>query len=250
MNIDNWTSFKDFINLSIQNHKPLYYRGQLNPKWKLQTSFHRYAEKNNITIFEYLNYAIPELQYHIIAHENDFFDLDNEKEFGAFLGKLQHYGFPTPLLDWTLSPYVAAYFAFREVNSHNPQVEKVKIFVFDFQEWDSHAEQVLNLRSEKQFLNSFRPFSKRNTRIIPQMGTTTVTNINNLETYIAEQEKIFNKRFLYHVTLPVSEMQEITNELNLMGINEMTLFPGVEGICTHFKNSFFNRADTKNTLKE
>ena len=39
---------------------------------------------------------------------------------------LRHYGFPSPLLDWSMSPYVAAYFSFRELN----KAENVSIFAF------------------------------------------------------------------------------------------------------------------------
>src|SRR5262249_24504589 len=42
-----------------------------------------------------------------------------------YLAHLRHNGFPAPLLDWTRSPYVAAYFAFSK-----PQHEYVAIFAF------------------------------------------------------------------------------------------------------------------------
>lgn len=240
MEINNWDAFKTFIEEAIKSRKDYYYRGQLNPNWKLQTSFHRYAEKTNATLEQYLDIALPELQYNITSQENELFDLEDKKEFGAFLGRLQHHGFPTPLLDWSLSPYIATFFAFREVDAHSPQVENVKVYIFDYQEWESNFENILELRSEKNFLSAFRPFSKRNSRIVPQMGSTTMTNINDIEAYIKKREEELGKTLLYQVTLPVSDMLNITNELNLMGINEMTLFPGIDGVCEHFKKFYFN----------
>ncbi len=43
----------------------------------------------------------------------------------SYIAHLRHHGFPSPLLDWSRSPYVAAYFAFATAQRDN-----VAIFVF------------------------------------------------------------------------------------------------------------------------
>ena len=47
---------------------------------------------------------------------------------GGYLAYLRHHGFPSPLLDWTKSPYIAAYFAM--VNAPQKEVKKVSVFAY------------------------------------------------------------------------------------------------------------------------
>ncbi len=238
MVIDSWEKYKVWVAAVVENKKDYYYRGQTDATWKLQTSFHRIAGAR-INLLDYLNLIIPEVHYHVCAWHNEIINLQDPNEFGAFLALLQHHGFPTPLLDWTLSPYIAAYFAFRDIDDKSPQCDYTKIFIFDFQNWTQHFNQPLDLRNPNPYVSVIRPYAKRNPRIMHQRGAYTVTNVPDMESYINARSQETKQDFLYSVTLPVGQRTQVMRELNLMGINGMALFPGLDGICKTMREQFF-----------
>lgn len=249
--IMSWNDYKSWISILVQSKKSFYCRGHANDTWKLQTSFHREASRNGITLLQYLDSIIPEVHYQISAVLDEIIDLRNEHEFGSFLALIQHHGFPTPLLDWTLSPYIAAYFAFKEVDDLYPVSETVRIYIFDYIEWTSTFNQPLNLRDMTiKYVSVLRPYAKFNPRIVSQQGTFTVTNIDDMGEYILSRSTESNKTFLYTALLSVKEKPNVLKELNLMGINEMTLFPGISGVCRSVKSQFFSSETIGPTLKE
>lgn len=239
MTIESWSAYKQWVETTVGDKKDYYYRGQENPSWALQTSFNRYADPLNLNLIQYLDYVIPEVTLHVCAEYNELFNINNADEFGCLLSLIQHHGFPTPLLDWTLSPYVAAYFAYRNVDVNEPKTDHVRVYIFDYQLWIADYQQIYDLRSQIQYVSIMRSYPKYNPRLIPQRGTYTLTNVSDIEAHLLRNSKKKQKTYLYTVTLPVSERVKVMRDLNLMGINEMTLFPGMDGVCRTLKEQFF-----------
>jgi len=67
--------------------------------------------------------------------------------------------------------------------------------------------------------------------MIPQQAATTVTSLDDIESYIREKEGIKNKTYLSAIDLPVRERRDVFSELRYMGITAGSLFPGLDGAC-------------------
>ncbi|MGD9109462.1 MAG: FRG domain-containing protein [Phycisphaerales bacterium] len=163
----------------------------------------------------------------------------------------QHYKLPTPLLDWTTSPFCAAYFAFEEA-----------IYLDDLQ-WkkltDKKAKTIRESKTEKvaekikkslpaqdrvviglkyktlcratKRVEYFSPMSSEFTRLINQRGLFTIA------AYGEDIEEIIKEVFpdkedgpwLVKIKLPQELREVFLRQLNLMNINHMSLFPNLEG---------------------
>lgn len=243
--INSWGAYKEWISDLIRNNHTYFYRGQQNPNWKLETTFQRYAVNNGINWHQYFNQILPEVNYQSASFGYQINNFSDHTQVGGFLAKLQHHGFPTPLLDWTTSPYVAAYFALKDVNSrvHINGNEYVKIYMFDYQLWRMNYMQIQFLNATAPFLSEFRPSMLDNQRLVSQMAVTTVTNVPDVELYLNQIQRATGKVFLYYALLPVKDRRVIMSELNLMGINSSTMFPSFDGMCMSLKEQFFNNID-------
>jgi hypothetical protein len=107
----NWAEFMEYVS-NLKGSRYLF-RGQNEP-WRLRTSFHR---RGRADLGRFLSEDVPALYKHLSARTKHVFDLKNPDENGAFFNLIQHHGYPTPLLDWTYSPYVAAFFAYRGISN-------------------------------------------------------------------------------------------------------------------------------------
>jgi hypothetical protein len=164
-------------------------------------------------------------------------DIASNDGRGAFLHLLQHHGYPTPLLDWSFSPFVAAFFAFRrhrrvaggDMNGH------VRIYKFDHEAWTRTVESIPMLATPRSNLSFLEFQTQNNPRAIPQQALSSVTSVDDVESYIALCEQRFNWSFLEAFDVPLSEASEALSDLRLMGITAGSLFPGIDGACEEIR---------------
>lgn len=234
--IKNWASFRDAI-FSETTHKSYLFRGQENSRWKLRTSFHR---SNRADLLNYMSNDIANLHRHLSGLTVHRFNLRDDLDYASFLSLVQHHGYPTPLLDWTASPFIAAYFAYNNLSREEVESDqRVRIHIFNADGWNKKFERAGVIAPGFLHLTVLAPLAINNPRAVPQQAMSTVTNVDDLEKYISEREQLIGKTYLAAIDLPANERNIVMRELDLMGINAGSLFPGLDGACKQLREQNF-----------
>lgn len=99
-----------------------WFRGQSNSSWQLRPSLYRITQNLNLSDQQAIELETAALaEFRSKAHL--FVDsslLDKVTTLPCWWALMQHHGAPTRLLDWSTSPYVAAYFAAQQDGSGEP----------------------------------------------------------------------------------------------------------------------------------
>jgi FRG domain len=231
-NVKNWAAFKEYA-LTLDPNRYVF-RGQESGAWRLRTFFHRSGRAN---LFRFVNQDLPQLHGHLSSLTEHHFNLRDDLENAAFFSLVQHHGYPTPLLDWTRSPFIASYFAFRKKRTDG---EFARIFVFDQREWMKDIRRSQLISAAPPHFSFLNPLAINNPRMVPQQALSTIANVDDIEELVAFNERNNSKTYLEAIDLPVSERPQIIQELSLMGITAGSMFPGLDGACEQLRERNFN----------
>jgi hypothetical protein len=232
-----WDEFKKHV-IDLEPRR-FVFRGQRTPG-RLRTTYHRSGRAD---LVRYAKNDIPTLHQNLSARTRHLFNLRDPLEFGAFLHLGQHHGYPTPLLDWSYSAFVAGFFAYRSIlNSEARSAsgdDRVRIFKFDRLAWLKDFAEESKIDTLKLHLSFYEFLAVDNERMIPQQALSILTNIDDVESYIRLCDQRNKRTYLEVFDVPVQGRHAIMRELSMMGITAGSLLPGLDGSCAELRERFF-----------
>lgn len=266
-----WSDLVDFYRSQLKDgHRwnNWLFRGMQDASWELKSSLERAVERVNKE-GRYSGYHFEELEDGLLRRfkrqvHHYVSDVPKDDVWMEWQALMQHFGAPTRLLDWTYSFFVAAFFA---VENMNPS-QTCSIWAFDSIFWYQRAEKLLfhdekvrdliindpNTKNSETvnaiLLDNHIPLvfpinsDRLNERLAIQQGVflaPSVVSKSFMENLEATAVGIDTKEHLLKINLTLSstELEKAIRELNSMNINRATLFPGLDGFSSHFKNLLF-----------
>lgn len=233
--MQSWNDFVKYLNDKkdgMLSYHGYIWRGQRSSTWLLESKLDRYlkqcekSDEKDIRKKHLMNFKMS-----IRGRMNNL--PSNNDELWA-LG--QHYGLATPLLDWTSSPYVAAFFAFDNL-SEEPDIDLdgKKYFSIFALFMDDIINKCVELKIKNDDCVRFvNPLTNENPRLVSQGGVfTKLPDNSDLELWIKEKFKGETDYFTLMKFMIPYKNEEIRKNvliaLNRMNINHTTLYPDLHG---------------------
>jgi hypothetical protein len=249
--LDCWEEFETEISQifkDLQNRRketglyvshPLF-RGHAKESWRLKTTLERYSEKE-YSISDYYQIILA-IAPAVESFTSKSWDISSdeiiERAYPAppaapprydFMIYLRHHGFPSPLLDWSRSPYVAAFFAFQP----RPESEDNNIAIYSYVEYYGGAK---SGRSDQARIIGLGPYVHTHKRHFVQQCEYTICRKYVENNYIyCNHEEAFQMNeseqdILTKYLIPRSERAKVLSKLDFMNINAFSLFANEESL--------------------
>jgi hypothetical protein len=194
---------------------------RLNKKWSVASYFNLISEIHPaIETFTGNTFAKPDWSEEKDPGGEPIFFERGIRAHATYLAHLRHGGFPSPLLDWTHSAFVAAYFAFHRAH-HDGDVA-----IYACREWPTDTK-----IGSPWFpgIISFGPILKTHKRHFRQQSRyTACVQFENGKWFFTPHEWVLGQKnglqqdLLWKITIPASERLKVLHFCDEVNLNEHT----------------------------
>jgi hypothetical protein len=253
------------------------FRGHRDASWRLQSTFARHRP---VPFSRFSSTEIDEMIDHFIVRLRSM-NIDVPFEIWDRRGRLEfarHYGVPSPLIDFSLSPYVALFFAFNGVKplsstgsdyaaiyclniqevasvwarncarKHNGDVDSSKMYA-EHRKFLSENENLFSNGYDVGVLKYFSMPASWNRRMTRQLGVFLYDTLphaerdgSGLEVYLSQEEVLsyhpHGKVMLTKVVIPHSAGKEVFEQLEITGTSATQLYDSHEGAVMDVINAY------------
>lgn len=233
--VEKWPDFATAIETSVYGqpgHHPddrYIWRGQRRADWALTSSLERLCQRLGLRPSSEL-YAAHLEAFKAAARGRRGSNPPNLDE-NTWWALGQHWGLATPLLDWTRSPFAAAYFAFED-DDHD-KTDHVAVYCLDTfavlnrnkvleeEEGDLGAQVTLDV---------FEPMSDENSRLVSQGGLFTRAPVGaDIESWVGAMFDEASTPVLRRFLLPQHCRRDCLIALRRANLSHLSLFPDLLG---------------------
>ena len=248
IDVQSWEEFEERLKLlKISAGGEFLFRGQADSCWSLDTTLERDG-KGDMLFSDYyrvISVVRPQIETfngnrwdvpgypEVEKLAKNYNELSSKLTDGpipaySYMAYLRHHGFPSPLLDWSRTPYVAAYFAFRKAGQKN-----VAIYVYSGQ-----LETFKFRSSDKPQIYTMGPYIQTHRRHFLQRSAYTICLSYSLSDggwLFAPHGGVFARNnprqdVLWQFNIPATEREKVLKLLDSYNLNALSLFDSDEAL--------------------
>jgi len=244
IDVGSWAEFElelDKLRGNLDEHaSPLLFRGQPNSQWRLRTTLERHGGEGRrfSEYYRLMTRVKPDVEtltrmaWSLSGDEDLFSREDGFDSFPRgptyqYMIYLRHHGFPSPLLDWSRSPYVAAFFALREPLRC---AEKRSVFAFCAMPKGTKS----HWGGEPEIRHKRLGLSAHTRHFLQQSEYTICGRFDNGEWHFHPHDQIVGRNMhqdvLWRIDLPSKTSRDALRLLDQYNLNAFSLFGSEESL--------------------
>lgn len=254
IDLPDWETFEQKVKELRAEHtkesSPLLFRGQGDANWRLTTTLERFGGKSML-FSEYYRLICasigPEVKTFAGVDVPEYapsIDTFRDPELlwlhrwptvplYRYMAYLRHVGFPSPLLDWSQSPFVAAFFAFRDEAVGAP-TEKKRIYAYC-----ERPKGIKGMTHGEPYIHPIGPYVQTHPRHFRQRSYYTICGrfdttfdqwrFDSHQNAFDDSERP-GQDYLWKFDLPSEQRLKVLSSLNDYNLNAFSLFGSEEGL--------------------